>query len=140
MKTYKLAGRKNICRLLVIAFLLIALVASVAVSGVLLFKEHKLDVIQQEALEELDELDGEYDTNKIVLSDTSYSRASALAEKFNADLRITADGKFATLTLPENVTVRDIYNQKENRGYLSELSLLPLTTRLTIHIIANRAI
>ncbi|MCX4287490.1 MAG: S8 family serine peptidase, partial [Clostridia bacterium] len=40
-----------------------------------------------------------------------------------AKLRITSDGTFATLTLPEGVKVEDVYFNKEYRKYLPELSL-----------------
>ena len=46
-----------------------------------------------------------------------------LAEKLGAKLRITSNGSFATLTLPEGVTVEDIYRNDENRELLEKFSL-----------------
>lgn len=44
---------------------------------------------------------GQYDEQSIVLNGTSKAKAEELAELYGAQLRITANGRFATLTLPE---------------------------------------
>lgn len=116
-------NKVNYIKRWLVALLVAVMAVAIGVGSWLLVKEHRLNDIQQSALEQLDELDGEYDTNKIVLNNTSYSKANALAAQFNAKLRITSDGKFATLTLPEGVMVRDVYMQRENRAYLPDLSL-----------------
>jgi len=76
-----------------------------------------------EALGELDAKIGQYDEKTIVLSGTSVARAKKLAREFNAELRISENGRFAALTLPEGVTVRDVYSDRDNMKYLSEMSL-----------------
>jgi len=91
--------------------------------GLILHRESELDDIQNEALEELRDHRGEYDEKSIVLYDTNRGEAQALAEKFGAKLRISFDGKFATLTLPGDVTVEDIYSARGNRKYIADMAL-----------------
>ncbi len=91
--------------------------------GLILHRESELDDIQNEALEELRDHRGEYDEKSIVLYDTNRGEAQALAEKFEAELRISFDGKFATLTLPGDVTVEDIYSARGNRKYIADMAL-----------------
>ena len=116
MKTKKIKG-------LVVGIFSAVLLLSGGIGGVWFAKEKKLNQLQQTAMQELIENKGDYDESKIVLYDTSQSEAQFLAGKFNAKLRITDDGKFATLTLPDGMTVEDVYAARENRQYLSELSL-----------------
>ena len=73
-----------------------------------------LENAQNEALNELIERIGEYDERSIVLYGTSKAKAENLAERFGAELRITSNGRFATLTLS---------------------SAQPITLRLTVHSI-----
>ena len=86
--------------------------------GVVIFKNHTLDRLQDEVLGKLEEHLGEYDERSIVLENTNRREAEALAETFGAKLRLSQDGKFATLTLSEGVTVRDVFSARENRKYL----------------------
>ena len=89
----------------------------------LLQRDHELDVIREEALQELVARRGEYDEKSIVLYDTNPGEAQALAERFDAELRISADGKFARLTLRGDMTVEDVYSDRDNRKYLKEMTL-----------------
>ena len=50
-------------------------------------------------MEKLERDVGQYDEQSIVLNGTS--KAEELAELYGAQLRITANGRFATLILPE---------------------------------------
>ena len=85
--------------------------------------ELQLDELQKEVLEQLERDYGEYDEQSIVLQATSKARADELAKKFGADLRITNDGRYAKLTLPEGVTIIDVCADKENRKYIEEMSV-----------------
>ena len=113
---------KNFLKKRFIPTLAILCVCALAVIAIVLGKESHLDRIQTEMLNELDSRNGEYDTQKIVLHDTSKQKAETLAEKFDAKLRITSDGKFATLTLPDGVTIRDIFADDNNRRVLEQLA------------------
>ena len=95
----------------------------IAFACLFISEEVRLNRLQQDALQELEADRGTYDEHTIVLYDTTRSEAEALAEKFGAKLRITSDGKFATLTLAENITVYDVYSERANRAYLPQLSL-----------------
>ncbi len=88
-----------------------------------LHREEALEQAQEEALKEIEEHRGEYDEKSIVLYGTNLARAQKLAEKLGAELRITNDGKFATLTLLDDRTVADVYSDDENREFLKEFSL-----------------
>ena len=118
MKSAKMSRAK--ISLIVIVSILLAI--SMIIVGVEIWKNSKLEELQNSALNELIERTGEYDESSIVLYDTSYGEANALAEKFSAKLRITDDGKFATLTLPEGVTIVDIYSNDDNKEYIPSMS------------------
>ena len=112
----------NIRRGLLIIFGLL-IVLCMVIAGIFVAEEIRLNNLQESALEELEENEGEYDEHTIVLYDTSRSEAQSLANKFGAKLRITDDGKFATLTLSDDVSVYDVYSERANRSYLPQLSL-----------------
>ena len=88
----------------------------------MLIRENRLNNIQQTAISELDANAGRYDESSIVLKNTSPSAASALAEKYGAELRITHDGSFATLNLPVETTIRDIFADRNNREDIPYMS------------------
>ena len=100
----------------------VCLVIALLVTGIVLYTENALTQRQEDALEELDRNEGTYDTQSIVLSQTSKAQAEKLAKLYDAQLRITKDGKFATLKLPEGTTIRDVYAMKVSRQYLDEMS------------------
>ncbi|MGN1104128.1 MAG: leucine-rich repeat protein [Candidatus Coproplasma sp.] len=99
------------------------ILACASVAGVLIYREVSLNRWQQQALQTLEEDIGTYDENTIVLTDTNVSTAQNLAQKLGASLRITSNGSFATLTLPEGQTVKDVYENDSNRELLSKFSL-----------------
>ena len=78
---------------------------------------------QSEMLELLDTRVGEYDEKTIVLQNTTKGEAKALAERFGAGLRITSDGRFATLTLPDDITISDIISDDDNLTCIESLSI-----------------
>lgn len=114
--------RKTIGRRALIITLIAALLCIAVAVGIVLIREARLSGEQSELLSELDSRAGEYDDSSIVLRATSKAKAEKLAERFGARLRITSDGKYATLTLPEGVSIRDICADKENRAYLSQIT------------------
>ena len=114
---------KNKVKTLALCIIALVFFIAVALGCWFLFSESKLDKIQQSAISELDANVGRYDESKIVLGNTSRSAATAMAEKYGAKLRITQDGSFATLTLPEGVTIRDVFSARENRGDIPYMSI-----------------
>ena len=114
--------RKTIGRRALIITLVAALLCIAVAVGIVFIREARLSGEQNELLSELDSRAGEYDDSSIVLRATSKTKAEKLAERFGARLRITSDGKYATLTLPEGVSIRDICADKENRAYLSQIT------------------
>ena len=101
----------------------LVLVCAIAFGGVQVYQLWQNTRLQREMLAELDGSSGSYDPSSIVLRDTSKAEAEELAELLGARLRITEDGSFAALYLPEGVTIRDVVADKENREILSQLSI-----------------
>ena len=99
-------------------------VLAIAVTALLLwYREDELEEMQNTALEQLEAQVGEYDEGKIILYNTSHAEAKRISEQLGAKLRITADGSFATLTLKEGMSVRDVYADDAYRKYLSSFSV-----------------
>lgn len=107
----------------IIVALSVCLAVCCAVLGVYVYRENELDKIQREALAVLKDDIGTYDDQTIVLYDTDRASAQKLAEQLNAKLRITSDGRYATLTLRDGQTVRDVYEDRGNRALLEKFSL-----------------
>ena len=116
-----LAKGKN--KITVVAVVLSVLLLVGGIVGIFAYQESRLNDIQHAALELLEEKAGSYNEDVILLHDTSHERASELAERLGATLRITSNGEFAALTLPESVTVQEVYEDRDNRRLLEEFSL-----------------
>ena len=102
---------------------LIAIICTVIAIFIRIGVENERNEAYNDAITEIESKKGEYSENSIILSSTSEARAKSIAKKIGAELRISANGKFAVLTLPDGVTVEDIYNDKDNIKYISEMSL-----------------
>ena len=101
-----------------ISVLLLCLIAGAVTMQVLYKQEQVLEEQQNEFVQELQDNEGRYDAQSIVLTHTSEPAARELAEKLGAKLRITKDGSFATLTLPEGITILDVAKSED---YLADL-------------------
>lgn len=75
-----------------------------------------------DTVEELERRQGEYDPQSIILHNTNPSEANRLAEQLNAKLRITDDGSFATLTLPEDTEILDVFKSGQYTNELTKMS------------------
>lgn len=73
-------------------------------------------------LAELESRAGEYDPRSIVLQDTNRREAEHLAALYGASLRITPEGTYARLTLPEGSNIRKALERPESLLYLGKLS------------------
>ena len=106
------------------AFLLVIVCIVCAAVGIWKGLEaYNQDKQQEEKQQELVQYSGMYNPESIVLSDTTPEQAERLAELLQARLRITSDGSFAVLYLPEGVQVEDVYNSDAYKIYLSAMSL-----------------
>lgn len=85
-------------------------------------RQDQLLQYRDEALAELYYRQGSYDENKIVLANTSEGVARELSGMLGASLRITKDGSFAALTLPQGMTIRDVYANDTYLTYLKHMS------------------
>lgn len=101
--------------------LVLVLIAAVAVGLVFHHRQQQED-LRSEMLEELEQNAGQYDEQSIVLYNTSKAKAEELAELYGAALRITKDGRFATLTLPEGTTIRDVYAMDESLAHIDDMT------------------
>ena len=77
---------------------------------------------QASVLQQLEENAGEYSDDVLVLENTTPERAAEIAARLNAKLRMTSDGSFAALTLPQGSNVTQVLSARENRDILHELS------------------
>ena len=111
----------KVTRIIVVVLALAILIGAVVALS-LMNREQELEKIQNEALSELEKKKGAYDESSIVLYETSPVEARQLAEKLGATLRISIDGRFATLTLPEGRTILDVYADDANREYIEKMS------------------
>ena len=105
--------------------LALVVAAAVSFSALLPFavKEHKLNAAQARAVATLDENADNYNEGTIVLSDTTREEAEKLSEKLGAKLRITSDGSYAALRLPDGVTIDDVVRSGDYREYVDKFSL-----------------
>ena len=115
--------KKHIRRRGLLVWAIVVAVAICLAIGVGIYQRVSLEQHQSAVLDELRNHEGEYDAQSIVLSDTTAHVAEALAEKYDATLRITSNGRYATLTLPEGVTILDVYEDDAN---LSDLKLMSI--------------
>lgn len=100
----------------------IVLAAALTVGIAMLVSKHNNIEQRNEAVEELLARKGDYDERSIVLYNTNSEAAKALAEKTGAKLRITENGRFATLTLPEDKSIIDIYSDDEFLSDIKKMS------------------
>jgi subtilisin family serine protease len=94
----------------------------------------ELEARQDEFVQELQNNEGRYDAQSIMLTHTSESVARELAERLGAQLRITKDGSFATLTLPEGMTILDVATSED---YLADLPKMSADYEARISDIAD---
>ena len=73
----------------------------------------ELTQTQAEALTTLDERAGCFAEQSVVLQGVSQERAEKLASDLGASLRITEDGSYARLTLPEGSSISDVLSSSE---------------------------
>ncbi|MBR7124204.1 MAG: leucine-rich repeat protein, partial [Candidatus Methanomethylophilaceae archaeon] len=74
-------------------------------------------------LEEIANNEGMFDEQSIVLYNISPAIADEFAEKVNGSLRMSFDRKFATITLPSSVSIKDVASDSEFSDYFSSISL-----------------
>lgn len=117
----KKMNRCSIAYIVSVVAMLLVIAAVLTVFFTVRHHEKLLDR-RDEAIAELTARRGEYDESRIVLADTSEDKAKALADRLGAHLRITKDGRFAVLSLPEGTTIIDVYAADENLGELSSMS------------------
>ena len=63
-----------------------------------------------------------YAPDSIVLSNTTKKRAKKLAKELGAKVRTTKKGDFATLYLPEGVTIEDVYANEKYAADILEMT------------------
>lgn len=114
----KIGKSQSILIVTLIVVIIVAFIGVVLMNGDFVTNPTEL---RNERLSELELRDGEYDENSIVLNNTSKEEATMLAKKMGAKLRITADGTFATLTLTDGRTIKDIYNDNSYLKYIDSL-------------------
>ena len=93
-----------------------------SVSGGFLECERTNAALQASILQDFEENADHYSDDVLVLEHTTPARAAEIAARLNAKLRMTSDGSFAALTLPQGSNVTQVLSARENRDILHELS------------------
>lgn len=96
------------------------------VSGGFLECERIRGAAQASILQELHENASKYSDDVLVMENTTPERATEIATRLGARLRMTSDGSFAALTLPQGSSTEKVLSARKNRDILPELSLDPL--------------
>lgn len=91
--------------------------------GSFLLRERQLNAQQQAAIDEVIANEGEYSDSTIILQNVSVAEAEQIAERLGAKLRTNGDGSFSVLTLPQGVSVKDVYSSSENRDLIGKMAL-----------------
>ena len=97
-----------------------------SVSGGFLECERTNAALQASILQDFEENADHYSDDVLVLEHTTPARAAEIAARLDAELRLTSDGSFAALTLPQGSHVVDVLSARKNRDILHELSPDPL--------------
>ena len=109
-------------RTIVVAIAVSITVLAIAVGIILSLNQHKKEKIQEELVAELIAKAGSYDDSIIILNNTNKYEAAAMAKKLDAKLRITSNGHFAALYLPDGKTILDVCTDKANLKYISAIT------------------
>ena len=83
--------------------------------------EQSLENTVQEKRQELAEAAGAYNPTTIVLSDTDKDIAESVAEAVGAEVLVTPQGDYATLYLPDGVSIEDVYENDEYKAYVPQM-------------------
>ena len=104
-----------------IAVLLVTVIALLLGAGI--FREFSLIRTQRDFITLLEENAGRYNEGRLVLSSTNSREAQKIADTLGGSLRVTKNGQFALVTLPDNTTLSDVAKNRELRKYMAEFSL-----------------
>ena len=99
------------------------LVVTLALSIFGVSREISLETAQRNLSAMLEAERGNYNEDRVVLASTNKREAQAMAEVFGGTLRITDNGDFAVINLPDGVTLADIVENDEYRKYHDEILL-----------------
>ena len=88
-----------------------------------LFRETLLDNAQRNFKALLESSAGRYNEGRLVLSQTNSRDASHIADSLGGSLRITKNGRFALISLPDGMRLTDVAANRELRQYMPQFSL-----------------
>ncbi|MCR5694652.1 MAG: leucine-rich repeat protein [Clostridia bacterium] len=114
--------KNNRTRNVIILAAAVVLAAAAILTGSFLARERRIEAEIDRKVAELLNRPGDYDERSIVLRNAGFDRARELADRLGAVLRITEDGSYAKLTLPEDKTVLDVFRDPEFRSEAAEMS------------------
>ena len=115
----RVSGRSVRCILFGVVAL--AMLTCLLVGGLVLNREIGYHTLRHEKLSQLENSTHGYDASYVMLSDTTPEEAAALAKRLGASLRMAKGSSFAVLSLPEGVTVEQVFADKQNNAYLSRM-------------------
>lgn len=88
-----------------------------------IWNEVALHNAQEDFIALLEAETGNYNEDRVVLSSTNRQEAQHMARMFGGTLRITKDGSFAVINLPEGMTLLGIAENDNYRKYHNRISL-----------------
>ncbi len=101
----------------------VILAAILLLSGLGLAHEIRLSHAQRDFAALVEENAGRFNEGRLVLSSTSSREAQRIADTLGGSLRITKNGRFALVTLPDGVMLADVAESRELRQYMTDFSL-----------------
>ena len=101
----------------------VILAAILLLSGLGLAHEIQLGHAQRDFAALVEENAGRFNEGRLVLSSTSSREARRIADTLGGSLRITKNGRFALVTLPDGVMLADVAESRELRQYMADFSL-----------------
>ena len=84
--------------------------------------EEPVRLTAEDKRQELEDNKGLYSEKSIVLSDTNEETLKTLSEKIGASYRMTKDGSYGVLYLPEDSSIEEVFSEEEIEAFVPEMS------------------
>ena len=104
------------------AVIIAVIAVGVIFAGRMWEKNYSVETQRETLLHELESI-GEYEESTVILRNIEEKEAKALADKYGAKVRASADKSFFVLMLPDNVSINDIIANDENLKYIDNIEL-----------------
>ena len=100
-----------------VTVLMAVVVVGMIFTGWLWVRRNRAEILRETLLDKL-ECTSDYAENSVILKGIDRKEADDLAKKYGAELRVSHDGSFCTLTFPDEFTINDFVENKDNLRYI----------------------